>query len=80
LIGREEELEMLLRRWQQAKTGEGRVVLLSAEAGIGKSRLAEALVVRLIENQGRSARSYGIDCSSAVQRSSTDLLCHQIRR
>jgi class 3 adenylate cyclase/predicted ATPase len=47
LIGREEELEMLLRRWQQAKTGEGRVVLLSAEAGIGKSRLAEALVERI---------------------------------
>jgi class 3 adenylate cyclase/predicted ATPase len=47
LIGREEELELLLRRWQQAKTGEGRVVLLSAEAGIGKSRLAEALVERI---------------------------------
>jgi AAA ATPase-like protein/adenylate/guanylate cyclase family protein len=42
LVGREEELELLRRRWDQAKTGTGRVVLISAEAGIGKSRLAEA--------------------------------------
>ena len=39
LVGREEELELLLRRWSKAKTGEGQVVLLSGEAGIGKSRL-----------------------------------------
>jgi hypothetical protein len=38
LVGREEELEILLRRWTKAKTGEGQVVLLSGEAGIGKSR------------------------------------------
>ena len=37
LVGREEELELLLRRWAKAKTGEGQVVLLSGEAGIGKS-------------------------------------------
>src|SRR5437588_538442 len=43
LIGRDEELELLVRRWSQAKAGEGRVVLLSADAGIGKSRLTEAL-------------------------------------
>jgi class 3 adenylate cyclase/predicted ATPase len=43
LIGREEEIELLLRRWGQAKGGEGRVVLLSGEAGIGKSRLVLAL-------------------------------------
>jgi len=36
LVGREEELELLLRRWPRAKTGEGQVVLLSGEAGIGK--------------------------------------------
>ncbi len=39
LVGREEELELLHRRWQRAKGGEGQVVLLSAEPGVGKSRL-----------------------------------------
>ena len=47
LVGREEELELLLRRWSKAKTGEGQVVLLSGEAGIGKSRLTAALLERL---------------------------------
>ena len=47
LVGREEELELLLRRWSGAKTGEGQVVLLSGEAGIGKSRLTAALLERL---------------------------------
>jgi predicted ATPase len=44
LVGREEELDLLLRRWSRAKTGEGQVVLLSGEAGIGKSRLTAALL------------------------------------
>src|SRR5258705_4170690 len=44
LVGREEELELLLRRWARAKTGEGQAVLLSGEAGIGKSRLSAALM------------------------------------
>src|SRR5208282_6853026 len=48
LVGREEELELLLRRWSKANTGEGQVVLLSGEAGIGKSRLTAALLERLI--------------------------------
>jgi class 3 adenylate cyclase/tetratricopeptide (TPR) repeat protein len=47
LIGREEELELLLRRWGQAKAGRGRVVLISAEPGVGKSRLAEALAEQI---------------------------------
>jgi class 3 adenylate cyclase len=44
LVGRDEELDLLLRRWRQVKTGEGQVVLLSGEPGIGKSRLAAALL------------------------------------
>ena len=47
LVGREEELELLLRRWSKAKIGEGQVVLLSGEAGIGKSRLTAAVLERL---------------------------------
>jgi len=47
LVGREEEMELLLRRWQQIKTGEGRMILLSGEPGIGKSRLTAALEERL---------------------------------
>ena len=47
LVGREEELELLLRRWSKAKSGEGQVVLVSGEPGIGKSRLTAALLERL---------------------------------
>src|ERR1700758_4922977 len=47
LVGREEELELLARRWTKAKSGEGQVVLLSGEPGIGKSRLTAALMERL---------------------------------
>jgi class 3 adenylate cyclase/tetratricopeptide (TPR) repeat protein len=44
LVGREEESELLLRRWARAKIGEGQVVLISGEPGIGKSRLTAALL------------------------------------
>src|SRR4051812_20754868 len=47
LVGREEEIELLLRRWAQAKAGRGRVVLISAEPGVGKSRLVEALAEQI---------------------------------
>jgi class 3 adenylate cyclase/predicted ATPase len=47
LVGRDEELDLLLRRWQQAKSGEGRVVLVSGEPGIGKSRLTATLSERI---------------------------------
>jgi class 3 adenylate cyclase/predicted ATPase len=48
LVGRYEELELLLRRWARAKTGEGQVVLLCGEPGIGKSRLTAALLERVV--------------------------------
>ena len=51
LVGRDEELDLLLRRWSQAKDGEGQVVLLSGEPGIGKSRVLNVLRHRL-EAQG----------------------------
>ena len=47
LVGREEEYELLRRRWSKAKEGEGQVVLLSGEAGIGKSHLTVAFAERL---------------------------------
>jgi predicted ATPase len=47
LVGREEELELLLRRWAKEKIGEGQVVLLSGEPGIGKSRLTAALLKQI---------------------------------
>jgi len=47
LIGRDEEVDLLLRRWARAKTGDGQVVLVSGEAGLGKSRITAALEERL---------------------------------
>jgi predicted ATPase len=49
LVGRGEELELLTRRWTRAKNGEGQVVLLSGEPGIGKSRLIAGLLERLVD-------------------------------
>ncbi|MGK9169684.1 AAA family ATPase [Inquilinus limosus] len=43
LVGRDAEIDLLMRRWEQAKQGKGQVVLLCGEPGIGKSRLPEAL-------------------------------------
>ncbi len=47
LVGRDEELGLLFRRWTQAKAGGGRVVLIAGEPGVGKSRLAEAQIERI---------------------------------
>jgi hypothetical protein len=50
-VGREEELSLLLGRWREAVGGEGQVVLLCGEAGIGKSRIANSLCDRLAEER-----------------------------
>jgi class 3 adenylate cyclase/tetratricopeptide (TPR) repeat protein len=58
LVGRDEDLAMLQRRWQQAKSGEGSVVLVSGEPGIGKSRLTQTLVDRLAGEPHTRLRSF----------------------
>jgi class 3 adenylate cyclase len=47
LVGRDEEIAMLMRRWEQAKAGDGCVALISGEPGIGKSRIAQTVVERI---------------------------------
>jgi class 3 adenylate cyclase len=47
LVGRDEEIDLLLRRWARAKAGDGQIVLISGEPGIGKSRITAALAERL---------------------------------
>jgi class 3 adenylate cyclase/predicted ATPase len=58
LVGREEETELLLRRWSRAKCGEGQVVLLSGEAGVGKSRLTAALLESVAPEPHRRLRYF----------------------
>ena len=58
LVGREEESELLLRRWSRAREGEGQVVLLSGEAGIGKSRLTAAVLEHLAAEPHTRLRYY----------------------
>lgn len=47
LVGREEEIELLLRRWRDAKEGDGQTILIAGEPGIGKSRIVSTLIKRL---------------------------------
>jgi class 3 adenylate cyclase/tetratricopeptide (TPR) repeat protein len=47
MVGRDAEIELLMRHWSAAKAGHGRAVLISAEPGVGKSRLAEAIRERI---------------------------------
>jgi class 3 adenylate cyclase len=70
LVGREEELELLLRRWSKAKAGEGQVVLLSGEPGIGKSRLTAALLERVANELHTRLRYF---CSRPKLRSQTTM-------
>jgi hypothetical protein len=58
LVGRDEELQLLLRRWARANTGEGQVVLLSGEPGIGKSRLTAALLERVAAEPHTRLRNF----------------------
>ena len=58
LVGREEEIELLGRRWSRAKSGEGQVVLLAGEAGIGKSRTTATMLERLASERHTRLRYF----------------------
>src|SRR4051794_20053543 len=60
LVGRDEEVDLLLRRWAQARDGEGQVVLLGGEPGIGKSRILDVLRERL---EAQSVQALRFQCS-----------------
>src|SRR5215831_14466142 len=77
LVGRDEELEVLCRRWAQARSGEGRVVLVTGEPGIGKSRLTRALLERL---QAETHVRLQYDCSPYHQDSALHPIISQLLR
>ena len=77
LLGREEELELLLRRWDQATRGEGRIVLLTGEPGIGKSRLTRALQEKLSKEAHISLTYF---CSPYHQDSALHPVIRQLQR
>ena len=77
LVGRDEEIELLLRRWQQAQAGEGRVVLLSGEPGLGKSRLTAALSERIAADPHTRLRYF---CSPHHQDSALHPFIGQLER
>jgi class 3 adenylate cyclase/predicted ATPase len=58
LIGRDEEIDLLMRRWEQAKRGDGQVVLISGEPGIGKSRIVQIALARLSGEPHARLRSF----------------------
>jgi hypothetical protein len=58
LVGRDEELGLLMRRWQRAKEGDGQIVLISGGAGIGKSRMTVALMEEMAGEHGIRIRYF----------------------
>jgi class 3 adenylate cyclase len=77
LVGREEEIALLLRCWREARDGEGRVVLLAGEPGIGKSRIVREVRARL-ENEPHARRLY--QCSPYHTASPLHPLIEQLER
>jgi class 3 adenylate cyclase len=56
MVGRDQELRLVLERWRQAVTGEGQAVLLVGEAGIGKSRLIQAVLAEIAGSEHAALR------------------------
>lgn len=77
LVDREEEIELLSRRWGQALKGHGQVVLLSGEAGIGKSRIAEVLRDRVAVD---SAAVLRLQCSPHYANSALQPVVSRLER
>ena len=77
LVGREEESELLHRRWERAKAGDGQVVLLSGEAGIGKSRLVQVLREQIADEPQFSAV---FRCSAFYQNSALYPVIDRLQR
>jgi class 3 adenylate cyclase len=77
LIGREEEIELLMRRWNRAKEGDGQVVLICGEPGIGKSRVTQAVQDRLAADPHTRLRYF---CSPHHQDSALYPVITQLER
>ena len=77
LVGRDEEIALLMRRWEQAKAGDGQIVLISGEPGIGKSRIAETIVERLAAEPHTRLRYF---CSPHHQDSALYPIITQLER
>ena len=77
LVGREEEVDLLQRRWGRAAAGEGQVVLISGEAGIGKSRLLQVLKDDIVQEE-----HWGIEagCSPFYQNTALHPVIDQLQR
>src|SRR5262249_2084344 len=76
-VGREEEADLLLRRWSRAKRGDGQVVLISGEAGIGKSRLTAMLLQQASKEPHARLRCF---CSPQRTNSALSPLIGQFER
>src|SRR5215510_9523996 len=77
LVGREHEYGLLQDRWQRVKDGAGQIVLLNGEAGIGKSRLVEALKEH-VEQEG--SRCVELRCSPYAQNSALQPVIEHVQR
>ena len=77
LVGRDPEMQILLDRWAEAKTGTGRVVVVSGEPGIGKSRIVHELVMRVRAEPGLALRYY---CTPHHQNSALHPILEWLRR